>query len=71
MMLDAREDSEKNHETESDEFELEREEWSGVITSRMTNLYRAGGSVSGNQSTFQPETSFRDKPRVERTNIHD
>ena len=57
MMRDALEDSDKNHETEMEEFELVREERNGAINSRMTNVYRADGSVSDNP-TFQSEIRF-------------
>ena len=50
----------KNQLSKSNEFELEHEEWKGVINSMMMNVYIAGGSVSGNQPTFQLGTPSQD-----------
>ena len=70
-LQDASGGSDKNHLTESNDFELEREEWNGVINSMKKNVYKAGGSVSGDQPILQLRTSFRDRPRVEHMNIRD
>ena len=59
----------KNQLTEDNEFEPEHENPNGKINP-MTNVYRAGASVSGDQHNVQG-TSFRDKPRVGYTNTHD